>query len=138
MQQHVQQNAKLEKQRKFTASEVAEFEYCPLAWWHEQYEPHTQEEDDELFARMVELEHEHGQQATILPEYQVIEQLLLRRGAFEMGRKQHRAHVAEVEQAEAEPVSATSFGERTRTLIVAAVIFLLLALALIGATIFLR
>lgn len=138
MQQHVQQHAKAEKQRKFTASEVAEFEYCPLAWWHEQYEPHTQEEDDELFARMVELEHEHGQQATLMPEYQVIEQLLLRRGAFETGREQHRAHAEEVEQTEEAPMSAASAGERTRVLIAAAVIFLLLALAMLGAVVFLR
>lgn len=138
MQQHVQQNARLEKQRKFTASEVAGFEYCPLAWWHEQFEPHTQEEDEELFARMVELEHEHGQQATVMPEYQVIEQLLLRRGAFETGREQHRAHAGEVEQAGKEPVSVVSTVERTRALIAAAVVILLLALVLIGAAVFLR
>ncbi len=138
MQQHAQQNTRLEKQRAFTASEVAEFEYCPLAWWHEQFEPHTQEEDEELFARMVELEHEHGQQATVMPEYQVIEQLLLRRGAFETGQEQHRAHAEEVEQAQEEPVNFASAVERTRALIVAAVVILLLALALISAAVFLR
>lgn len=144
MQQHVQQNAKLEKQRKFTASDLAEFEYCPLAWWYEEYEPHTREEDDELFARMVELEHEHGQQATVIPEYQVIEQLLLRRGAFATGRQQHRAHAEEVEQAEKEPVVVTGrAAKRTRALITVAVIVLLLALALLalamlGSTVFLR
>ena len=66
------------RQHLFTASEVAQFEYCPLVWWHEQFEPLAQASDEELFARMVELEYDHGAQATTLPEYQTIEQLLLR------------------------------------------------------------
>ena len=85
-----------QKQHIFTASEVAEYEYCPLAWWHKQYEPLASADTEELFARMVELEHDHGPQATTLPEYQVIEQLLLRRGAFEEGQKQHRKHAQAV------------------------------------------
>ena len=80
------------RQRLFTASEVAQFEYCPLVWWHEQFEPLAQSANEELFARMVELEYEHGAQATALPEYQMIEQLLLRRGAFEEGHQQHLDH----------------------------------------------
>ncbi len=138
MRQHAQQDVKLKKQRVFTASELAEFEYCPLAWWHEQFEPHVQEEEEELFARMVELEHEHGQQASAMPEYRVIEQLLLRRGAFETGQEQHRAHAEEVEQVEEEYAREASAGWRTRTLVLAAVLILLLAAALIGAAIFLR
>ena len=138
MQRHVQQNAKIEKQRKFKASEVAEFEYCPLVWWHEQFEPHAHEDEEELFARMVELEHEHGQQAATMPEYQVIEQLLLRRGAFETGQEQHRAHAEEVEQVEEEYTREASVGQRTRTLVLAAVLIVLLALTLLGAAIFLR
>ncbi len=62
------------RQRLFTASEVAQFEYCPLVWWHEQFEPLAQAGNEELFARMVELEYEHGAQATALPEYKMIEQ----------------------------------------------------------------
>jgi len=138
MRQHAQQDIKPKKQRVFTASEVAEFEYCPLAWWHEQFEPHAHEEEEELFARMVELEHEHGQQAAAMPEYQVIEQLLLRRGAFETGQEQHRAHAEEVEQVEEEYAREASAAQRTRTLVLAAVLILLLALALLGAAIFLR
>lgn len=87
--------------RIFTASEVAEFEYCPLTWWHEQFEPWAQVESEELFARLVELEHEHGAQAAALPEYRMIEQLLLRRGAFDEGRRQHQEHADEVEDSEA-------------------------------------
>src|SRR5579883_579511 len=86
--------------RMFTASEVAEFEYCPLAWWHEQFEPWAHAEDEELFARLVELEHEHGAQAPGLPEYRLIEGLLLRRGAFDQGKRQHQEHAEAVEDIE--------------------------------------
>jgi hypothetical protein len=88
--------------RVFTASEVGEFEYCPLAWWHEQFEDWAHAESEELFARLVELEHEHGAQAPALPEYRLIEQLLLRQGAFEQGRQQHREHAEAVEDIEEE------------------------------------
>src|SRR6266566_8651883 len=100
----MQQQSTQAKQRYFTASEVAEFEYCPLVWWHEQFEPLAQADTEELFARMVELEHEHGPQAPALPEYQVGEQLLLRRGAFEEGKQQHLDHADEVAEVEAERI----------------------------------
>lgn len=90
------------KTRTFTVSEVAEFEYCPLAWWHEQFEPWAHADSEELFARLVELEHEHGAQAPGLPEYRLIEQLLLRRGAFDEGRRQHEEHAEAVEDIEEE------------------------------------
>lgn len=86
----------------FTASEVAEFEYCPLVWWHEQFEDWAHTESEELFARLVELEHEHGTQAPALPEYRLIEQLLLRQGAFERGLQQHQEHAEAVEDIEEE------------------------------------
>ncbi len=110
------------KQRLFTASEVAEFEYCPLVWWHEQFEPLAQAGNEELFARLVELEHEHGAQAPALPEYKVVEQLLLRSGAFEEGRQKRG-------------VKATG---RTRVIAVLAAIMICLALALIVAAVLLR
>src|SRR5947209_8699916 len=94
MQQRTQTHNK--KQRLFTASEVAEFEYCPLAWWHEQFEPLAQVDTEELFARLVELEHEHGSEAPTLPEYRMVEQLLVRKGAFDEGREQHLEHADEV------------------------------------------
>ncbi len=97
------QQANETRTRVFTASEVAEFAYCPLTWWHEQFEPWARAENDELFARLVELEHEHATQAPDLPEYQMIEQLLVKRGAFEQGQAQHRAHAEAL--AEFEPES---------------------------------
>ncbi len=134
MQQRQLQNQHHQSQRIFTASEVAEFEYCPLTWWHQQFEPLAQADMEELFARLVELEHEHGPQAPGLPEYQVGEQLLLRRGAFDEGRQQHLDHADEVLEVEAERVEVASRGDRARTLGRVAFVLLLIALALIVAS----
>lgn len=70
-------------QRNYTAKEIAQYEYCPLVWWHEQYDPAALADSDKLFAQLVALEHEYGSQAPDIPDYQVIEQILVRRGAFE-------------------------------------------------------
>jgi hypothetical protein len=132
MQQRGQQQYQAQ-QRIFTASEVAEFEYCPLTWWHERFEPLALADTDEIFARLVELEEEHGPQAPALPEYQVGEQLLLRRGAFEQGIQQHQEHADAVAELEEERVSASfvGSGENARTLGRIALIVLLLSLLLI-------
>lgn len=126
------------QQRLYTASEVAQFEYCPLVWWHEQFEPLSQAGNEELFARMVELEYEHGVQATTLPEYQMIEQLLLRRGAFEEGRQQHLDHADEVEEMQEEVRRGVTASGRMRILAVLAIVLLCLSLGLVIAAIFLR
>jgi hypothetical protein len=126
------------RQRLFTASEVAQFEYCPLVWWHEQFEPLAHANNEELFARMVELEYEDGAQATTLPEYQMIEQLLLRRGAFEEGRQQHLDHAGEVEEIEEEVRSGVKTSVRARIFAVLALVLLCLALALVIAAFFLH
>lgn len=126
------------RQRLFTASEVAEFEYCPLVWWHEQFEPLAQAGNEELFARLVELEHEHGAQAPALPEYRMVEQLLLRRGAFEEGQRQHLDHAEDVEEIREEARRGVRATGRMRVITVIAVIMVCLALALIVASILLR
>jgi L-fucose isomerase-like protein len=126
------------RQRLFTASEVAEFEYCPLVWWHEQFEPLAQADNEELFARLVELEHEHGAQAPALPEYRMVEQLLLRRGAFEEGQRQHLDHAEDVEEMREEARRGVRATGRMRVITVIAVIMVCLALALIVASILLR
>lgn len=126
------------KQRLFNASEVAEFEYCPLAWWYERFEPLAQSDTEELFAHLVELEHEHGPQAPALPDYQVAEQLLLRKGAFDEGQQQHREHAEAVEEVEEDVrVSMRSTG-KMRIMAWTAVVMVLLALALIVAAIVVR
>ena len=123
--------------RLFRASEVAEFEYCPLAWWHEQFEPMAQVDTEEQFARLVELEHEHSAQAPALPEYKVIEQLLVRKGAFDVGRQQHIEHAEEVEEAEEVPAGMTTT-RRMRILVVIIMVILVIALLLIVAALVVR
>jgi hypothetical protein len=137
MMQHHQQHKTQPQGHAFTASEVAEYEYCPLAWWYERFEPGAQAGTEELFARLVELEHDYGQQAPMLPEYQMIEQLLLRRGAFEEGQRQHREHADEVEelQEERENVAATPPTRSLRALTLVAIVLVVLALLLIVAAI---
>jgi hypothetical protein len=83
-------------QQVFTASEIGEYEYCPLAWWYARYEPHVEIDTEELFAELVEMEQAHGPQAPALPEYRFIEQLLVQRGAFEEGQQQHNLHAQQV------------------------------------------
>jgi hypothetical protein len=126
------------RQRRFTASEVAEFEYCPLVWWHEQFEPLTKADTEELFARLVELEHEYGPQATSLPEYDVIEKLLLRVGAFDEGRQQHADHAEEVAEIEEEARVGVSAGRYTRLLTIVIAVLVILAVLLIVAAVLLR
>ncbi len=136
-QQRRLQQQQYQSQRIFTASEVAEFEYCPLTWWHQQFEPLARADTEEIFARLVELEHEHGPQAPALPEYQVGEQLLLRRGAFEEGKQQHLDHADEVAEVEAERIEVVSSGDRARTLGRVALVVLVLALLSIAASVLL-
>ncbi len=126
------------RQRLFTASEVAEFEYCPLVWWHEQFEPLAQAGNEELFARMVELEYEHGAQAPALPEYKMIEQLLLRRGAFDEGRQQHLDYAEDVKEMQVAVRKGAKATGRMRIIAIIAAVMLCLALALIIAAILLR
>jgi hypothetical protein len=124
-----------QKQCIFTASEVAEYEYCPLAWWHEQYGPLAAADTEELFARMVESEHDHGPQATTLPEYQVIEQLLLQRGAFEKGQEQHREHAQTVAEIAEERSSTPSLSNQLlQTIRLVIIVTLVLATVLMVAS----
>lgn len=128
MRQHGQQPVS----RTFTAGEVAEFAYCPLAWWHEHYDPIVQAETEDLFAYLVDLEHEHDIHATALPEYQVIEQLLVRRGAFDEGQQQDSEHAEDVAELEQESMSAPNFNQRR--LMVVVIVMLMLALLLMIAS----
>ncbi len=72
-----------QSQRYFTVSEVAEYNYCQLVWWYEQNEPLVRADNDELYAHLVEIEQEYGAQAPSHPDYQFIEQLLIRNGEFD-------------------------------------------------------
>jgi hypothetical protein len=126
------QRAQQKHKRYFTAAELAEFVYCPLVWWYEQYEPAAQEDTETLFARMVELEQEHGPRAASLPEYQLLERLLLQRGAFDSGRERHSEHSRRVEEirqeARRQPLAGCG-----RALTLVAVALLVLAVLFIAA-----
>jgi hypothetical protein len=134
----MQQPAHVKRARLFMASEVAEFEYCPLAWWYEQYEELAQVDSEDLFARLVELEHEHGSQAPAIPEYQLVEQLLLRKGAFDEGREQHLEHAEAVEGLQEERIEMPGTGRAIRALAYAAAVIFVLAALLIAASLILR
>jgi hypothetical protein len=132
---HKSQSQSQQQQRFFTASEVAEFEYCPLSWWHDRFEPAAQTGTEELFARMVELEHDHGMQAQSLPEYRMIEQLLLRRGAFDTGTEQHREHAEEVEQVQEEARRGVIATGQMRVLVIMVGVIAVVALLCLAAAI---
>ncbi len=141
MQRRTQQQLQYQAQRLFSASEVAEYEYCPLVWWHEQFDTMNDADDEELFAEMVAMEQDYGAQAPTLPEYQVIERLLLRRGAFDEGRQQHLEHAQEVEEAEEiaeEQLKTQDTAAGMRRLALFAIVLVILALLLIAASFFLQ
>ena len=127
-----------QQQRLFRASEVAEFEYCPLTWWYGQFEPLAQADTEELFARLVELEHEHGSQATALPEYRMVEQLLLRRGAFDEGTQQHLEHAEEVEDVQEEAHKIATTSGQIRLLVVTTIVIVFISLLFIAAALVIR
>lgn len=133
-----QEQAQQQNSRLFTASEVAEFEYCPLVWWYQQFEAAAQADTEELFAHLVKLEHQHGAQAPAIPEYQMVEQLLVRRGAFEKGRQQHEEHAEEVAEMEEERIPVPARGANTRRILLVALVILLIALLLIVAGVVIR
>lgn len=135
---NMQQQQSQTQKRIFTASEVAEFEYCPLVWWHEQFEPYAQTDTEELFARLVELEHEHDSQAPSLPEYQMIERLLVREGAFDEGRQQHSDHAEEVDEVEEEHISVPSTSGKKRVLVLLIAAMLVIAVLIIVAAVLVR
>ena len=98
----------------------------------------SQANTEELFARLVELEHEYGAQAPALPEYDMIEKLLLRAGAFDEGRQQHADHAEEVEEIEEEARVSAGAGRFTRALTIVITTLVILAVLLIAAAVLLR
>ncbi|GHO87842.1 hypothetical protein [Dictyobacter formicarum] len=128
--------------RTYSAKEIAQYEYCPLVWWHEQYDPVVHADNDELFAQMVEIEQEYGSQAPEVPDYQVIEQILVRRGAFE-----HDFHTAKQlpemddEALEEEYEEVVESHPKVRRLLALALVTLGFGIVLVGlsvATLFLK
>src|SRR5215472_11505654 len=84
----------MEQQRIFSASDLAQFEYCPLAWWYEEVSELAQADQAELAERLEELEDQYPASASAQPEYQVIERLLARANQFAGGRGSQAADAA--------------------------------------------
>ena len=80
------------ERRIFSASDVAHFEYCPLAWWYEEMNELAQAEEDELLPHLEELRRAYGPGASADPEYQVLKRLLVRARRYEHGIAQHSGH----------------------------------------------
>lgn len=78
-----------EQQRIFSASDVAQFEYCPLVWWYEEMNELAQAEEKELLQHLEELKRNYGSSASADPEYQVLKRLLVRARRYERGVEQH-------------------------------------------------
>ena len=68
----------------------------------------------------------------------MIEQLLVRRGAFEEGRQQHLEHAEEVAEVEEERVTLPDASGMGRRLLLTAAIFAVIAIALILLSLVLR
>ncbi|GCF11705.1 CRISPR-associated protein Cas4 [Dictyobacter arantiisoli] len=122
-------------QRNYTAKEVAQYDYCPLVWWHEQYDVAVNASTDTLFAQLVALEHEYGTQAPNVPDYQVIEQLLVRRGAFseeyQASHQQHDAEDYNEYRADSDEDYAESVEKQPRVRLLLRLAFITLALGIL-------
>jgi hypothetical protein len=124
-----------QQQHFFSATDLADYEYCSLAWWHDQFEPLALANTEELFALMVEMEEDFDTQAPLQPEYQVIEQLLQRRGAFDQGQQQHQDY-ADSLSTPALSIPTESAGHMRRLLIIATLILLLAIFVVVAALVF--
>lgn len=124
---------------KFSANEVAEFEYCPLVWWYERFEPVMEQDNEALFAEMVAIEDEYGSEAPNLPDYQFLERLLVQRGATFDNNQEATYHNEEDDDSGEgdEPAMATRpsnpllrWGTKAVALLVGALLLITLAFAL--------
>lgn len=125
----------MEQRRIFSASDLAQFEYCPLAWWYEEISELAQAEPEELTQRLEELEAEYPTSVSAQPEYQVIERLLERANRFARGREQHAQDAAkhQVQQTSTKTISTPVpriFGVIVAGLVVLTVVLLGLGLLL--------
>lgn len=100
------------RRRVFSASDVAQFEYCPLAWWYEEVSEVAQADEEELERYLEALEDRSGLSATMLPEYQVAVRLRQRARLFAQGKTQH-AEYAMSETAQGTPVEEGDEEEET-------------------------
>ena len=135
------------QRRIFSASDVAQFEYCPLAWWYEEMNELAQAEEAELLPHLKELKRAYGPAASANPEYQVLKRLLVRARRYERGIEQHinsslsqeaadgltePDEQAEQEQAEASGAEAITLSPVPRIFALVVIGFVLLTLGLLA------
>jgi|SRR5579859_6261659 len=128
----------MEQQRIFSASDLAQFEYCPLAWWYEEVSEVAQADQEELAHRLEELEDEYESAAAALPEYQVIERLIKRARLFAEGRAQHTAHAMQRQAPSPEEYTIVTPVPRAFTVLVVGLVLLTLILIGFGLLLWLR
>jgi hypothetical protein len=128
----------MEQPHIFSASDLAQFEYCPLAWWYEEISEVAQADQEELTRHLEELENEYPSAATALPEYQVIERLIERAELFSLGKEQHAAHEAQPRVAQTDKKGQVAPVPRAFTLLVSGLILLTLVLLVLGLLLWFR
>ncbi len=128
----------MEQRRIFSASDLAQFEYCPLAWWYEEISELAQAEPEELTQRLEELEAEYPDSVSAQPEYQVIERLLERANRFAQGREAHAKDAArrKVQHSAAPTMSAPV--PRVFGVMVAGLVVLIVVLLGLGVLLWVR
>ncbi len=128
----------MEQPRIFSASDLAQFEYCPLAWWYEEVSEVAQADQEELAHRLEELEDEYESTAAALPEYQVIERLIERTRLFAEGQVQHVAHAMQRRAPSSEERTVVTPVPRAFIILVVGLVLLTLILIGFGLLLWLR
>ncbi len=128
----------MEQQRIFSASDLAQFEYCPLAWWYEEVSELAQADQAELAERLEELEDEYPASASAQPEYQVIERLLARANQFALGRDYQAADAAKRRLNQPEKATITTPVPRAFAALVVGLVVLTVVLIGLGLLLWLR
>ncbi|HLW00926.1 MAG TPA: hypothetical protein VKT82_19860 [Ktedonobacterales bacterium] len=128
----------MEQQRIFSASDLAQFEYCPLAWWYEEVSDLAQADPAELAERLEELEDQYPASASAQPEYQVIERLLARANQFALGRARQTADAAAHHLSQSDVATITTPVPRAFAALVVGLVALTIVLIGLGLLLWLR
>jgi hypothetical protein len=128
----------MEQQRIFSASDLAQFEYCPLAWWYEEVSDLAQADEAELAERLEELEDQYPASANAQPEYQVIERLLARAKRFAEGRDAQAADARGRQPEQPDAAIITTPVPRAFAALVVGLIVLTVALIGVGLLLWLQ
>src|SRR5579862_2038498 len=128
----------MDQQRIFSASDLAQFEYCALAWWYEEFGDLAQADQAELAERLEELEDQYPNSASAQPEYEVIERLLERAQRLAQGRAQHRAFARRQQSNQPEQKTIITPVPRVFAALVIGMVVLTVALIGLGLLLWLR